>query len=502
MNPKGEYETIAEVTFWESPKREIKKGWKNDRYNLRIRKWRANNPSEDEIDREKKGLTTKIAFVVYSVHTTADGKEPSVTLDHEFKLNISNFKSMMHTLYQTTRALMMEAHATVRAAMDSPDIHNYNIMCSWDMLQRNFIQRLAQLGWFPGSAVPMTSAHYDHVRKLKTDGKLQKKNIQCYRTSFVSFKNPANKNLDTEDSMLATIQPCNERVNAMYKRKFTNAKNLASHIYFLAATMPMCAVFQRVCENSSEPKDTVYLISPALFQFFEYVHRDDNILFDELPNHFDRQERVPMSANQSAALAKEDGSLNNQALRQLQLANLAYLNNDQYALPPCAAGGDSATTTTIVVNSGCQEVEKTPNKRQRGSNGNGAKKATPAKPRRSNKRKATPPVGDEGDGNATPTKVVALTKKQEKAAALAALQAAAEEQQNMMQDSTTTKDADDGDNETADECDNNADDAAILPPPPHMLLQDTIEQHAEDERRKRQQGRATPLSNILTNYVI
>ena len=334
---KGEYQQIDQDTFWTSPQVPISTGgWTHKKFELEIFKWISFQPTDAEYKREIEGKTVRIGINEYKIHTRQDGEIGQEQRERTFKLNIAKFKEMKGHLQDCAKTLLSEATYCLKEE-DLLHKNNNNITPSqWNKLRKKLHDKLAAIGWFVGCAVPITPDHVKTVLDLRKEHQLNRNHGQSFRCSLLTFKNPANKHADTEDSMIVTLQICNDKGIENFRQRFIQASKPESRVHYLAATFQLSAALQRVCSQKLVDGDTILLIAPALFALLEYSNRNSNILTKNLPLAFGEPIEMPIDSNQAICLAKDDGTLDNKILRSLQMENLQYMNSAKQ-LPLCPA---------------------------------------------------------------------------------------------------------------------------------------------------------------------
>ena len=337
---KGEYQHIDEDTFWTSPQVAISTGgWSHKKFGLEIFKWTSFQPTDAEYKRELEGKTVRIGINEYKIHTRPDGEIGQEQRERTFKLNIAKFKEMKGHLQDCAKTLLSEATYCLQEAdllnNDFSNNNNNNMTPSdWAKLRKRLHNKLAAMGWFVGCSVPITPDHVKIVLDLRKEHQLHRNHGQSFRCSLLTFKNPANKHADTEDSMIVTLQMCNDKGIEHFPQKFMHATQPESRGHYLAATFQLSAALQRVCGQKLVDADTILLIAPALFGLIEYCNRKSNILTKNLPLAFAEPIEIPIDNNQAICLAKDDGTLDNKTLRSLQIENLQYMKSAKQ-LPLC-----------------------------------------------------------------------------------------------------------------------------------------------------------------------
>ena len=333
---KGEYERIDQDTFWTSPQVAISTGgWSHKKFELEIFKWKSFQPTDAEYKRELEGKTVRIGINEYKIHTRPDGEIGQEQRERTFKLNIAKFKEMKGHLQDCAKTLLSEATYCLKEEDLLHNNNNNNITPSqWNKLRKKLHDKLAAIGWFVGCSVPITPDHVKTVLDLRKEHQLHRNHGQSFRCSLLTFKNPANKHADTEDSMIVTLQTCNDKGIENFRQRFMQASKPESRVHYLAATFQLSAALQRVCGQKLVDADTILLIAPALFALLEYSNRNSNILTKNLPLAFAEPIEMPIDNNQAICLAKDDGTLDNKILRCLQMENLQYMNNAKQ-LPLC-----------------------------------------------------------------------------------------------------------------------------------------------------------------------
>ena len=333
---KGEYQQIDQDTFWTSPQVAISTGgWSHKKFELEIFKWTSFQPTDAEYKRELEGKTVRIGINEYKIHTRPDGEIGQEQRERTFKLNIAKFKEMKGHLQDCAKTLLSEATYCLKEDDLLHKNNNNNITPSqWNKLRKKLHDKLAAIGWFVGCSVPITPDHVKTVLDLRKEHQLHRNHGQSFRCSLLTFKNPANKHADTEDSMIVTLQTCNDKGIENFRQRFMQATKPESRVHYLAATFQLSAALQRVCGQKLVDADTILLIAPALFALIEYSNRNSNILTKNLPLAFAEPIEMPIDNNQAICLAKDDGTLDNKILRCLQMENLQYMNSAKQ-LPLC-----------------------------------------------------------------------------------------------------------------------------------------------------------------------
>ena len=333
---KGEYQHIDEDTFWTSPQVAISTGgWSHKKFGLEIFKWTSFQPTDAEYKRELEGKTVRIGINEYKIHTRPDGEIGQEQRERTFKLNIAKFKEMKGHLQDCAKTLLSEATYCLQEADMLNFSSNSNMSPSdWAKIRKKLHNKLAAMGWFVGCSVPITPDHVKTVLDLRKEHQLHRNHGQSFRCSLLTFKNPANKHADTEDSMIVTLQMCNDKGIEYFRQKFMHATQPESRVHYLAATFQLSAALQRVCGQKLVDADTILLIASALFDLIEYCNRKSNILTKNLPLAFAEPIEIPIDNNQAICLAKDDGTLDNKTLRSLQIENLQYMNSAKQ-LPLC-----------------------------------------------------------------------------------------------------------------------------------------------------------------------
>ena len=90
----------------------------------------------------------------------------------------------------------------------------------WYQLQEKFTQRLEEMGWKSGCAIPTTNEHAKAIREGQGNPDFV---APSWKHTLCSFNNQAKGGAKTEDSIIVSLQRCSRREQQPFYNRFIKA---------------------------------------------------------------------------------------------------------------------------------------------------------------------------------------------------------------------------------------------------------------------------------------
>ena len=338
--PSGKYVELGEYPLFETNGIEHSDGGIIfQRTLICMKRWEENNPTPEQAKSERDGKTTKICLEVWNIHKDY-GKEIGANKIDHFQMNIGSFKTVMKNLKLACATLLSKGKRVLEENkelwMKSQNLDD----AVWYQLQQKFTQRLEDMGWKSGCAIPTTDEHMKAIREAEGNPNFV---YPSWKHTLCSFNNQTKGGAKTEDSMIVSLQRYSTREQKPFYDRFFKALKKADEIgviYPFAGTHQIAAVFSRITSGLETAGETVHLICPALFKLIEYYNLEKNLFTQKCPTLFcdPRIEATICAEEFQNNVKQEDGSLETSLLRSLQTRNLSYLGNPKYLVPTEATG--------------------------------------------------------------------------------------------------------------------------------------------------------------------